>query len=310
MVKKREECAGYRCEVNDLKQKCIESDHELSKLEKQSDTLQRQLSEQKMFCNRLSELEHRILDKNRTIERENQRLNLELTKSENKYIHIQQQLTQLQNINISLNIKNHDQCLAMQKKGSISSTLRTDNHALRKRSELQSMEISEKSRTAELLIQEKHAATERNDTLSTELKHLEASKYTEVAELSKLLSSTRQTHTTVLEKMQEKQLQSDEIQKKLEEEIQNLKVQVSELQQENESLKEKCKNWSPVHHQDGQVDKSENPEDLRMKLLTTVTTRRNLFDEIQDHRGNVRVFCRIRPPKPETLVQPFINHRE
>lgn len=62
--------------------------------------------------------------------------------SEEKSVYIHEQCTQLQNANIALQLKDHDLSLALQKKESILSALRTENDAFRKEKELRSMEIS------------------------------------------------------------------------------------------------------------------------------------------------------------------------
>lgn len=61
----------------------------------------------------------------------------------------------------------------------------------------------------------------------------------------------------------------------------------AKLQEELEPLKEEAKK------------KDERLNDLERQLLDAEETRRKLHNTIQELKGNVRVFCRLRPPKDE-----------
>lgn len=278
-IKTQNELVKQILEIKDLKEKDVERKEEIDQLDRKAQSLHNQLSEQENV----------------------------MSQYEKKYERINVQLNQLQHTNESLELQNREHCIRVHEKESIVSAIRAENDELIKDRKVRSVEMNKQLKTIEALIQDRQCATNNINELSTKLEQSESSKSAEIAKLSEEVQSTQTSYAALLTKTEAKDQKSEEMRQSFEEEIRSLKVQVSGLQEENKTLKEKFDSIPIPRAQHDDVNGGKNLDNLQKKLSSTVEKRKLLFGQIQDVRGNVRVFCRIRPQPPKRKGNPFIS---
>lgn len=138
------------------------------------------------------------------------------------------------------------------------------------------------------VIQEHTSGTQRLQDLDIHLQHVKIQ------------------HKLSLEQAQRNEQQMLEVQQKLKEENESLKEQLAQQINENSLLQAENKHFLSSTHLHNKIN-TKNTFELQSKLDGALQTRKRLFDEIQDMRGNVRVFCRIRPPTSKQPARPFLS---
>ena len=82
----------------------------------------------------------------------------------------------------------------------------------------------------------------------------------------------------------------------------SMKLDLDDVTSDNEMLqKENARLVQLSNNGRSQLDQKMDRRDGNLEMEAAIKLRNNLVQEIQDVRGNVRVFCRIRPPKTSSI---------
>ena len=106
---------------------------------------------------------------------------------------------------------------------------------------------------------------------------------------------------TQLSKMLNIVMADNRFKQRVEHFITGIKMENKGLQSENERLKRQSQER---HYNKANSDQRQQ---VLMKLEAAMRSRSLLFNEVQDLRGNIRVFCRMRPPRTTHPTRPFIE---
>ncbi|RPA87530.1 putative kinesin family protein [Ascobolus immersus RN42] len=109
----------------------------------------------------------------------------------------------------------------------------------------------------------------------------------EVQNLQMDLNNERMTSRSLMEKLQEAASNSV----KMEQNAQELRTKIDMLQSDGSSVQQ---SYSTLEYRYNEAMKE--IQTLNQKLRAEETVRRKLHNQIQEMKGNIRVFCRVRPP--------------